>query len=102
MGAALLATDKRLTINWYDQRADLGIALSLKLKRMMRIQAEVVTLAHLDHPLSPMSTIHLRKHPRFFMSRNMSKAKPEEHIDHLQQPMRERDVLSMPLKFSMS
>lgn len=96
MGAALLATDKRLD-------SKLVVIKELvsesndprKLKDdEQNFKREVVTLAHLDHPLIPNVTDNFEEDSRFFMVQEYVEGENlEEYMDRLNQPMKERDVL---------
>jgi eukaryotic-like serine/threonine-protein kinase len=96
MGAALLATDKRLDNKQVVIKELIsGSHDPQKLKEdETNFKREVVTLAHLDHPLIPNVTDNFEENLRFFMVQEYVEGENlEDHIDHLQQPMKERDVL---------
>lgn len=96
MGAALLATDKRL-----DQKLVVIKELisdstdpAKRTENEANFKREVVTLAHLDHPLIPNVTDNFDENSRFFMVQEYVEGENlEAHLDRLQQPMRERDAL---------
>ncbi|GAC1359177.1 MAG: hypothetical protein NVSMB38_42700 [Ktedonobacteraceae bacterium] len=96
MGAALLAIDIRLN-------SKLVVIKELvsnntdpnRLQDDVRnFKREVATLAHIDHPLVPNVTDHFQEGPRYFMVQEYVEGDTlEERIEHLNQPMRERDAL---------
>ncbi len=96
MGAALLATDNRL-----DSKLVVIKELVSENTDPNRVQddvrnfkREVATLAHIDHPLVPNVTDHFQEGPRYFMVQEYVEGETlEERIDHLRQPMPERNVL---------
>ena len=96
MGAALLATDNRL-----DSKLVVIKELVSENTDPTRVQddvrnfkREVATLAHIDHPLVPNVTDHFQEGPRYFMVQEYVEGETlEERIDHLNAPMRERNVL---------
>ncbi len=56
---------------------------------------EVVTLAHLDHPLIPNVTDNFDENSRYFMVQEYVEGENlEDRLDHLQAPMKEREVLN--------
>lgn len=96
MGAALLATDKRLDSKQVvikELIADSNDPARLK-EDELNFKREVVTLAHLDHPLIPNVTDNFEEHSRFFMVQEYVEGENlEDRMDRLQQAMHERDVL---------
>lgn len=96
MGAALLATDKRLDSKPVVIKELLSDSVDpAKLKENEEnFKREVVTLAHLDHPLIPNVTDNFDENSRFFMVQEYIEGENlEDHLEQLQQPLRERDVL---------
>src|SRR5712692_4655671 len=96
MGAALLATDKR-TDNKLVVIKELTSDNTdpAKFQEDVRnFDKEVVTLAHLDHPLIPGVTDKFEEGSRYFMVQKYVEGENlEERIDRLNQPLKERDVL---------
>ena len=96
MGAALLATDKRLDskpVVIKELISDSNDPTKLK-EDEANFKREVVTLAHLDHPLIPNVTDNFDENSRFFMVQEYVEGENlEDRIDRLNQPMSERDVL---------
>lgn len=96
MGAALLATDKRLDSKQVvikELVSDNNDPARLK-EDELNFKREVVTLAHLDHPLIPNVTDNFEENSRFFMVQEYIEGENlEDRIDRLKQPMNERDVL---------
>ena len=96
MGAALLATDKRLDnklVVIKELISDSNDPAKLK-EDELNFKREVVTLAHLDHPLIPNVTDNFDENSRFFMVQEYIEGENlEDHMDRLKQPMKERDVL---------
>ncbi len=96
MGAALLATDKR-TDNKLVVIKELTSDNTdpAKFQEDVRnFDKEVVTLAHLDHPLIPDVTDKFEEGSRYFMVQKYVEGENlEERIDRLNQPLKERDVL---------
>lgn len=96
MGAALLATDKRLDSKQVvikELISDSNDPTRLK-EDEANFKREVVTLAHLDHPLIPNVTDNFDENSRFFMVQEYVEGENlEDRIDRLNQPMNERDVL---------
>jgi eukaryotic-like serine/threonine-protein kinase len=96
MGAALLATDKRL-----DNKPVVIKELISENKDPLKLREdeanfkrEVVTLAHLDHPLIPNVTDNFDEGARFFMVQEYVEGENlEARMDRLNQPMTEREVL---------
>ena len=96
MGAALLATDIRL-----DNKAVVIKELisdnvdQTELQEDVRnFKREVVTLAHIDHPLVPNVTDHFQEGKRYFMVQEYIEGENlEGQIEHIRQPLREREVL---------
>src|SRR5258708_40274962 len=97
MGAALLATDLRLDSKSVVIKELLSDNTdTAKLQEDVRnFKREVATLAHLDHPLIPNVTDHSQEGPRYFMAQEYVEGENlEERMDRVNQPMKERDVLS--------
>lgn len=96
MGAALLATDKRLDSKQVvikELISDSNDPAKLK-ENEANFKREVVTLAHLDHPLIPNVTDNFDENSRFFMVQEYVEGENlEDRIDRLGQPLNERDVL---------
>src|SRR5216683_2785904 len=96
MGAALLATDKRLDSKLVvikELISDSNDPTKLK-EDEANFKREVVTLAHLDHPLIPNVTDNFDENSRFFMVQEYVEGENlEDRIDRLNQPLNERDVL---------
>src|SRR5579885_1129408 len=96
MGAALLATDKRLDSKLVvikELVSDSNDPAKLK-EDELNFKREVVTLAHLDHPLIPNVTDHFQEGSRYFMVQEFVDGENlEDRLDRLKQPMNERDVL---------
>jgi serine/threonine protein kinase/ABC-type branched-subunit amino acid transport system substrate-binding protein len=96
MGAALLATDKRLDSKLVvikELVSDSNDPAKLK-EDELNFKREVVTLAHLDHPLIPNVTDNFEENSRFFMVQEYVEGENlEDRLDRLKQPMNERDVL---------
>src|SRR6266699_6882493 len=96
MGAALLATDKR-TDNKLVVIKELITDSTDPVKFQEDIRnfdKEVVTLAHLDHPLIPDVTDKFEEGSRYFMVQKYVEGETlEERIDRLNQSMKEREVL---------
>lgn len=96
MGAALLATDKRLDSKQVvikELISDSNDPAKLK-EDEANFKREVVTLAHLDHPLIPNVTDNFDENSRFFMVQEYVEGENlEDRIDRLKQPLNERDVL---------
>jgi eukaryotic-like serine/threonine-protein kinase len=96
MGAALLATDKRLDSKLVvikELISDNNDPVKLK-EDELNFKREVVTLAHLDHPLIPNVTDNFDENSRFFMVQEYVEGENlEDYIDRLKQPMKERDAL---------
>ena len=96
MGAALLATDKRLDGKPVVIKELISDSTDpLKYKEDERnFKQEVVTLAHLEHPLIPSVTDNFEEGSRYFMVQEYVEGENlEDRMDHLKHPMRERDVL---------
>ncbi len=96
MGAALLATDKRLDNKLVVIKELIsGNSDPIKLKEdESNFKREVVTLAHLDHHLIPNVTDNFEENSRFFMVQEYVEGENcEDRIDRLNQPMLEREVL---------
>src|SRR6266699_2220365 len=96
MGAALLATDKRLD----NKQVVIKELISdntdpEKFKEdEHNFKQEVVTLAHLDHPLIPNVTDNFEEGSRYFMVQEYVEGENlEDRMDRLKQPMKEREVL---------
>ncbi len=96
MGAALLATDKRLDgklVVIKELTSDSTDPLKYK-EDERNFKQEVVTLAHLDHPLIPSVTDNFEEGSRYFMVQEYVEGENlEERMDRLKQPMKEREVL---------
>lgn len=96
MGAALLATDKRLDSKLVvikELISDSNDPSKLK-ENELNFKREVVTLAHLDHPLIPNVTDNFEENARFFMVQEYVEGENlEDYMDRTKQPMKERDVL---------
>lgn len=96
MGAALLATDKRLDSKLVvikELISDTNDPTKLK-EDEANFKREVVTLAHLDHPLIPNVTDNFDENSRFFMVQEYVEGETlEGRIDRLNQPLNERDIL---------
>jgi serine/threonine protein kinase/ABC-type branched-subunit amino acid transport system substrate-binding protein len=96
MGAALLATDKRLDSKQVvikELVSDSNDPARLK-EDEQNFKREVVTLAHLDHPLIPNVTDNFEENSRFFMVQEYVEGENlEDRLERLQQSMQERDVL---------
>ncbi|HEY0756408.1 MAG TPA: protein kinase [Ktedonobacteraceae bacterium] len=96
MGAALLATDKRLDSKQVvikELISDNNDPTRLK-EDEANFKREVVTLAHLDHPLIPNVTDNFDENSRFFMVQEYVEGENlEDRIDRLNQALNERDVL---------
>ncbi len=94
MGAALLATDKRLDNKLVVIKELISESMDPQKLKEANFKREVVTLAHLDHPLIPNVTDNFDENSRFFMVQEYVEGENlEEHMDRVQQAMRERDVL---------
>ena len=96
MGTALLATDKR-TDNKLVVLKELVSDNTdpAKFQEDVRnFKREVATLAHLDHPLISYVTDSFEEDARYFMVQKYIEGENlEEHLDRLNQPMKEREVL---------
>src|SRR6266496_847860 len=96
MGTAVLATDKR-TDNKLVVIKELVSDNTdpAKFQEDVRnFKREVATLAHLDHPLISYVTDSFEEDSRYFMVQKYIEGENlEEHINRLNQPMKERDVL---------
>lgn len=96
MGAALLATDKRLDSKLVvikELISDSNDPAKFK-EDESNFKREVVTLAHLDHPLIPNVTDNFDENSRFFMVQEYVEGENlEDRMDRLKQPLNERDVL---------
>ncbi len=96
MGAALLATDKRLDGKPVVIKELISDSTDpLKYKEDERnFKQEVVTLAHLEHPLIPGVTDNFEEGSRYFMVQEYVEGENlEDRMERLKQPMKERDVL---------
>src|SRR5713226_3115629 len=96
MGAALLATDLRLDSKQVVIKELLSEQPdSSHLQEDVRnFKREVVTLAHIDHPLVPNVTDHFQEGTRYFMVQEYVEGETlEERMDKTNQPMKEREVL---------
>ena len=96
MGAAMLATDKRLD----NKPVVIKELISdnkdpAKFKEDERnFKREVVTLAHLDHPLIPNVTDNFDEGSHYFMVQEYVDGENlEQRLERLKQPMKEREVL---------
>jgi serine/threonine protein kinase/ABC-type branched-subunit amino acid transport system substrate-binding protein len=96
MGAAMLATDKRLD----NKPVVIKELISdnrdpAKFKEDERnFKREVVTLAHLDHPLIPNVTDNFDEGSHYFMVQDYVDGENlEQRMERLKQPMREREAL---------
>jgi serine/threonine protein kinase len=96
MGAALLATDKRLDSKLVvikELIADSNDPAKMR-EDELNFKREVVTLAHLDHPLIPNVTDNFDENGRFFMVQEYVEGENlEARLDRLNAPMNEREVL---------
>jgi serine/threonine protein kinase/ABC-type branched-subunit amino acid transport system substrate-binding protein len=96
MGAALLATDKRLDgkpVVIKELISDNTDPLKYK-EDERNFKQEVVTLAHLEHPLIPGVTDNFEEGSRYFMVQEYVEGENlEDRMERLKQPMKERDVL---------
>src|SRR5712691_2341920 len=96
MGAALLATDIRL-----DSKPVVIKELisdhtdpAKRQEDVQNFKREMITLAHIDHPLIPNVTDHFQEGPRYFMVQEYIEGENlEERMDRLNAPMKEREVL---------
>jgi eukaryotic-like serine/threonine-protein kinase len=97
MGAALLATDKRLDnkpVVIKELISESSDPTKLK-EDEKNFKQEVVTLAHLNHPLIPDVTDNFEEGSRYFMVQEYIEGENlEDRLDHLQGPMKEREVLT--------
>ncbi len=96
MGTALLATDKR-TDNKLVVLKELVSDNTdpAKFQEDVRnFKREVATLAHLDHPLISYVTDSFEENSRYFMVQKYIEGENlEDHLNRLNQPMKEREVL---------
>src|SRR5947208_6696363 len=96
MGAAMLATDIRLdskSVVIKELISDNTDPARLQ-EDVRNFKREVATLAHLDHPLVPNVTDHFQEGTRYFMVQEYVEGENlEEYLNHLNQPLKERDVL---------
>src|SRR5712691_10628568 len=96
MGAALLATDIRL-----DSKPVVIKELisdhtdpTKRQEDVQNFKREMITLAHIDHPLIPNVTDHFQEGPRYFMVQEYIEGENlEERMDRLNAPMKEREGL---------
>src|SRR3989454_10300382 len=96
MGTALLATDKRTDNKLVVIKELISDNTDpAKFQEDVRnFKREVATLAHLDHPLISYVTDSFEEDSRYYMVQKYIEGENlEEHIDLLNQPMKERDVL---------
>lgn len=97
MGAALLATDKRLDnkpVVIKELVADSNDPAKFK-EDERNFKQEVVTLAHLDHPLIPSVTDNFEENSRYFMVQEYVEGENlEDRLERLQSSMKEREVLT--------
>jgi len=97
MGAALLATDIRLDSKPVVIKELISDNTDpTKLQEDVRnFKREVITLAHIDHPLVPNVTDHFQEGTRYFMVQEYVEGENlEERMDRVNQPMKERDALA--------
>jgi eukaryotic-like serine/threonine-protein kinase len=98
MGTAMLATDKR-TDNKLVVIKELVSDNSDPAKYqedVRNFKREVATLAHLDHPLISYVTDSFEEDSRYYMvQKYIAGENLEEHMDRVNQPMKERDVLGL-------
>ena len=96
MGAALLATDKRLNnklVVIKELVSDSSDPAKLK-EDERNFKQEVVTLADLNHPLIPDVTDNFDENGRYFMVQEYVEGENlEEGMEHTKQPMKEREML---------
>lgn len=96
MGAALLATDRRL-----DNKSVVIKELLSDTTDPTKLQGdgenfrrEMATLAHLDHHLVPKVTDYFQEGPHYFMVQEYVEGENlEERMDRLKQPLKEREAL---------
>ncbi|WP_161982097.1 bifunctional serine/threonine-protein kinase/ABC transporter substrate-binding protein [Dictyobacter alpinus] len=96
MGAALLATDIRLDgkLVVIKELISDNVDQDSRLEDVRNFKREVSTLAHIDHPLVPNVTDHFQEGTRYFMVQEYVDGENlEEHLNHLQRPMTERETL---------
>src|SRR5579863_257138 len=97
MGAALLATDKRLDnkpVVIKELISDSSDPAKFK-EDERNFKQEVVTLAHLNHPLIPDVTDNFDENSRYFMVQDYVEGENlEERMERTRQPLKERDALS--------
>src|ERR1700738_2267447 len=98
MGAALLATDKRLDnkpVVIKELVSDNSDPVKFK-EDERNFKQEVVTLAHLDHPLIPNVTDNFEENSRYFMVQEYIEGENlEDRLDRTGQPMKEREALNV-------
>lgn len=96
MGAAMLATDKRLDnkpVVIKELISDNSDPAKFK-EDERNFKREVVTLAHLDHPLIPNVTDNFDEGSHYFMVQDYVDGENlEQRMERLKQPMREREAL---------
>src|SRR2546427_6493336 len=96
MGAALLATDNRLDnkLVVIKELISENIDPAKRQADERNFKREVLTLAHLDHPLIPNVTDHFQEGSRYFMVQEYVEGENlEERMDRVNQPMKEREAL---------
>jgi len=98
MGTALLATDKRTDnklVVIKELVADNNDPAKFQ-DDVRNFKREVATLAHLDHPLISYVTDSFEEDSRYFMVQKYIEGENlEERMDRVNQPMQEREVLSL-------
>jgi serine/threonine protein kinase len=96
MGTALLAIDNRLDgkpVIIKELISDSADPSRFQ-EDVRNFKREMITLAHLDHPLIPNVTDHFQEGTRYFMVQEYVDGENlEERISRLNAPMREQDVL---------
>src|SRR5258706_12102859 len=96
MGAAMLATDKRIDnkpVVIKELISDNSDPTKFK-EDERNFKREVVTLAHLDHPLIPNVTDNFDEGSHYFMVQDYVEGENlEQRMERLKQPMREREAL---------
>ena len=96
MGAALLATDIRLDGKpvVIKELVSGGVDQTDRLDDVRNFNREVVTLAHIDHPLVPNVTDHFQEGTRYFMVQEYVEGENlEQRLERTNAPMQERDAL---------
>ena len=96
MGAAMVATDKRLDnkpVVIKELISDSSDPAKFK-EDERNFKREVVTLAHLDHPLIPNVTDNFDEGSHYFMVQEYVEGENlEQRMERLKQPMKEREAL---------